>query len=154
MRPTTGNNFKQNLKKLRVTCPGWFNMELLNEAFFPFSNRCYDYCKIFTHCHSSSCQGDIFFHQIKQPISPNHHWENGIKQIKITEKKLAQSCILCQLLRAKTLVSGSKCIKHFFEFYHYLPYICWVEVIYLIFLVFLKSPWWLVWIFFVPTPLI
>ena len=40
----------------------------------------------------------------------------------------------------------------FFYFYHYLPCICWVDVIYLTCLVFLKSPWWLVWIFCVPTP--
>ena len=32
-------------------------------------------------------------------------------------------------------------------------YICWVDVIYLSCLVFLKSPWWLVWIFCVPTHL-
>ena len=25
--------------------PGWFNMELPNEASFPLSNRCYDHCK-------------------------------------------------------------------------------------------------------------
>ena len=49
-----------------------------------------------------------------QPISPNYNWENGVKQIKITEENLSQSCILCQLLRTKTLVLGSKCIKHFF----------------------------------------
>ena len=86
-----------------------------------------------------------------QPISPNYNWENGVKQIKITEENLSQSCVLCQLLRTKTLASGSKCIKHFFYFYHYLPYICWVDVIYLTCLVFLKSPWWLVWIFCAPT---
>ena len=51
-----------------------------------------------------------------QPISPNYNWENGVKQIKITEKNLSQSCILCQLLRTKILSSGSKCIKHFFLF--------------------------------------
>ena len=33
-----------------------------------------------------------------------------------------QSCILCQLLRTKSLASGSKCIKYFF-FFHYLPYL-------------------------------
>ena len=93
------------------------------------------------------------FVKIMQPISPNYNWENGVKQIKITEENLSQSCILCQLLRTKTLASGSKCIKHFFYFYHYLPYICWVDVIYLTCLVFLKSPWWLVWIFCALTPL-
>ena len=76
-----------------------------------------------------------------QLISSNCNWENGVKQIKITEKKLSQSCILGQLLKTKTLASKSKCIKHFFCFYCYLPYICWVDVIYLRCLVFLKSSW-------------
>ena len=65
------------------------------------------------------------------PISPSYGWENGVKQIKITEKNLSQSCVLCQLLRSKTLASGSACIKHFSFFYHYLPYVCRVNVIYL-----------------------
>ena len=88
-----------------------------------------------------------------QPISPNYNWENGVKQIKITEENLSQSCILCQLLRTKTLASGSKCIKHFILF---LPLFAlyllsgWVDVIYLRCLVFLKFPWWLVWIFCAP----
>ena len=42
----------------------------------------------------------------------------------------------------------------FFYFYHYLLYFCWVDAIYLTCLVFLKSPWWLVWIFCAPMPLI
>ena len=54
------------------------------------------------------------FLKIMQPISPNYNWENGVKQIKITEKNLPKSCILCQLLRTKTLASESKYIKHFF----------------------------------------
>ena len=49
-----------------------------------------------------------------QHISPNYSWENAVKQIKITKENLSQSCILCQLLRTKTLASESKCIKHFF----------------------------------------
>ena len=49
-----------------------------------------------------------------QPIRPNYNWENGVKKIEITKGNLSQSCILCQSLRAKTLVSGSKCIKQFF----------------------------------------
>ena len=57
-----------------------------------------------------------------QPISPNYNWENGVEQIKITEENLSQSCILCQLLRAKTIASRSKCIKHFFLF---LPLFAW-----------------------------
>ena len=93
------------------------------------------------------------FIKIMQSVSPNYNWENRVKQIRLLKKICHKSCILCQLLRTKTLASGSKCIKHFFYFYHYLPYICWVDVIYLTCLVFLKSPWWLVWIFCAPTPL-
>ena len=37
--------------------------------------------------------------------------ESDVKQIKITEENLSQSCILCQWLRAKTLASSSKFIK-------------------------------------------
>ena len=52
-----------------------------------------------------------------QPIRPNYNWENGAKKIKITEGNLSQSFIFCQLLRTKTLVSGSKCIKHFLSLF-------------------------------------
>ena len=93
------------------------------------------------------------FIKIMQPISLNYNWENGVKQIKITEEKLSQSCILCQLLKTKTLASGSKCIKYFFYFDHYLTYICRVDVIYWTRHVFIKSPWWLVWIFCAPITL-
>ena len=94
-----------------------------------------------------------FFVKIMYPISPNYNWENEVKQIKITEENLSQSCIMCQLPRANTLASGSKCIKQFFlNFCHYLRCICWMDVICLTCLVFVKSPWWLVWIFYAPTP--
>ena len=106
-----------------------------------------------THFHSSSCQGNIFLHQNHEPISSNYSWENGVTQTKITEENLSQSCIFCQLLRTKTLASGSKCINFFFWFYHYLLCIYWVDVIYLTCLVFLKSSWCLVWIFGAPPPL-
>ena len=62
------------------------------------------------------------FFKIMQPISPNYNWENGVKQIKIIEENLSQSCILCQLLRKENLGSGSKCIKHFY-FHNNLPYL-------------------------------
>ena len=42
-----------------------------------------------------------------QPISTNYNWETGVKLIKITEENLPESCILCQLLRTKTLALGS-----------------------------------------------
>ena len=151
MIPTTGTNFKKN-PWVRVTCPGWLNMELPNEEFFPLSNLAMITVKLFfTDFHSNICQGNIVLHQNHASYSLKYNWENGVKQIEITEENLSISCILCQLLRTKTLVSGSKCIKHFFYFYHYLPYIFWVDVIYLTCLVFLKSPWWLVWIYCAST---
>ena len=126
-----------------MTWPGWFNMELPNEAFVPLRNHCYDQCK------NVCLRVTYSFIKIMQPISANYNWENGVKQIKITEENLSRSYILCQSLRIKTLASGSKCIKHFF--YHYLPYICWGDVIYLTCLVFLKSAWLLAWIISAPT---
>ena len=128
-----------------MTCPGWFNMELPNEASFPFSNCCYDHCKTVAR------ETYYSFLKIMEPISRNYIWENGVKQIKTTEQNLSQSCILCQFLRTKTLASGSKSIKHVFFIFNT---ICSVDVIYLTCLVFLKSPWWLGWIFCAPTPLI
>ena len=80
----------------------------------------------FTHFHSSSC--------------PNYNWENGVKQIRLLKKTCHKSCVLCQLLRTKTLASGSKCIIFLNYFYNYLPYICWVDVIYLTCHAFVKSP--------------
>ena len=95
------------------------------------------------------------FIKIMQPISPNYNWENWVKQIKITEENLSQSFILCQLLRTKTLASGSKCIKHFLLF---LPlfalYLLSGCDLFMTCLLFLKSPWWLVGIFCAPKPLI
>ena len=75
------------------------------------------------------------FIKIMLPIRSSYNWENLVKQIKITEENLSQSCILCQSLRTKTLASGSNYIKQFFYFCHYLSYICWVDVIYLICLI-------------------
>ena len=152
MIPTT----RKIIHKVRVTYPGWFNMELPHKAFFPLSNRCYDHCKnIFLPIFIAVVVRETYsFIKTIQPISPNYNWENGVKQIKITEENLSQSCMLCQLLRPKTLPPGSKCIKHFlFYFYHYFPYICCVNVNYLTRLVFLKSSWWLVWIFCASTSL-
>ena len=122
------------------------------------------------------------FIKIMQPISPNYNWENGVKQIKITEENLSQICILCDcnwtrtpshLVRKQSLNHLAELAKlfvsiamakdpsimlkmhqtFFFCFYHCLPYICWLDVIYLTCLAFLKSPWLLVWIFCPPTPL-
>ena len=74
-----------------------------------------------------------------QSISPNYNRVNGVKQIRLLKKICHKSCILCQLLTTKTLASGSKCIEHFFYFYHSLPYICWEDVIYFTCHVFLNS---------------
>ena len=106
----------KKMSDVKVTCAGWFIMELPNKASFPFSGRYYDHCK---KCFLPIFIAAVFretysFIKIMQPISPNYNWENGVKQIKITEENLSQSCILCQLLRTKTLPSGSKCIKYFF----------------------------------------
>ena len=87
-----------------------------------------------------------------QPTSPKYNGENGDKQIKTTKKNLSQSCILCQLLRTKSLISGSKCIKHFFN-YFYLLSGCVLFNMSCLALHFLKYPWWLLWIFCAPTPL-
>ena len=93
------------------------------------------------------------FIRMMQSIIPNYNWENGFKQIKITQENLSQSWILCQLLRSKTLGSGSKCIKHFSLF---LP----LFALYLrsgcdlfnMSIVFLKSPWWLFHYFVLQPP--
>ena len=53
------------------------------------------------------------FIKIMQSISPNYNWENGVKQIRLLKTICHKSCILCQLLRRKTLASGYKCIKYF-----------------------------------------
>ena len=92
MIPTTSKKF-QKIRDVKVTYPGWFTMELPNEA--------------------AVVRETYSFIKIMQLISPNYNWENGVKQIQITEKNLSQRCILCPLLRTKILASGSKCIKHF-----------------------------------------
>ena len=113
MIPTTGKNLYK-IQDVRVTCPGWFNIELPNEASFTLSNRYYDHCKMLLIFLAAVLRETYSFIKTMQPISPNYNWENGVKQIKITEENLSQSCVLCQLLRTKTLVSGSKCIRYFF----------------------------------------
>ena len=146
MIPTTDKNFKK-IYEVKVTCPGLFKMELPNSDFFFFlsANVAIITLKMyFIYFHISSYQGNIFLYQnLYISISSNYNRENWGKQIKITEENLSQSFILCQLLRTKTLASGSKCIKHFFYFYHNVSYICWVHVIYWTCLVVLKSTWWL-----------
>ena len=111
MIPTT----VKEVHEVRVTCPRWFNIELSKEVFLLLETVAMITVKMsFTHFHSS--KETYSFIKIMQPISPNYHWENEVKQIKITGENLSQSCILCKLLRTKTLASGSKYIKHFFSF--------------------------------------
>ena len=136
-----------------MACPGWFNTEFPNEAFFLLATVAMITVKSLRIFRAAVVREIYSFIKIMQPISPNYNWENGVKKIKITEENLSQSCILCQLLRAKTIYQGQNESNIFFNFYHYLPYICWVDVIYLTCLVFLKSPWWLVWVFCAPTHL-
>ena len=129
MIPITGKNF-QKIHKLRVTCPGWFNMELPNETFFLLATVAMIILKNLHIFIAAVVRETYSFIKIMEAISRNYNWENGVKQIKITVENLSPSCILCQLLRTKTLVLGSRCIKHSFSnFYHYLPYICWVDVL-------------------------
>ena len=111
-------------KKVRMTCPGWFNMKFHNEAFYLLATVAMITVKVLPIFVAASVRETHFFIKIMQPISPNYNWEKGVKQIKITEENLSKSCILYQLLRKKTLVSGSKCIKYFFKF---LPLFCLIS---------------------------
>ena len=124
--------------------PWRFPIDLPNEEFFPPSSRCYDHWKkvIFLPIFIAAVVRETYsFIKIMQPITPKYNSENRVEQIKNTEKKLSPSCILCQLLRTKTVASGSKCIKQFFSLHHYLPYIDWIDLVYLTCLVFHKSLW-------------
>ena len=46
--PTTSKNFSK-IRDVKVTYPGWFIIELPNEASFPLCNRYYDHCKNVFH---------------------------------------------------------------------------------------------------------
>ena len=149
MIATIGKNSKKSMRygwhvldDLTWNYPMKHLLHLATVAMFTVKMSC-------NHFHSSSFQGNIFLHQNHATYIVQTITQKMESNIKITEKDLSQSCILCQLLRTKTLASGSKYIKHFC-FYHYLSYIWWVDVIYLTCLVFLKSPWFLVWIFCAP----
>ena len=130
MIPTTVKNFK-NIRDVRVTCPGWFKFNYPMKLFFSLVIVAMNTVKmlpifIAAVVRETSKSSKSSFIKIMLPISPNYNLENGVKQIKITVENFSQ-LILCQLLRTKNLALGSKCIKHFFNFYQYLPYICWVE---------------------------
>ena len=112
-----------------MTCPGWFNMELPNEASFPLSSRCYDHCKkcLVTIFIAAVVRETYSFIKIMQPISPNNNWENGVKQTKIVEEHLSQSSKLYLMSIAKDKEPSIRVKMHqiffFFYFYHYLPYL-------------------------------
>ena len=73
MIPSTGKNFKK-IDEVRMTRTGWFNMELPNEGFFPFSKSCtVKLC--FTHFHSSNRHAIILHFQNHATTSPNYNWE-------------------------------------------------------------------------------
>ena len=114
-------------------------------SIFPLSNSSMITVKIFPIFIAAVFRETYSFIKIMQPISPNYNWENGVKQIKITEENLSQSCILCRLLMVKMQT-----------FFFILPLFALYLLsgwIYLTCLVFLKSPWWLVWIFSAPISL-
>ena len=109
--------------------PWGFNQELpnYNEAFFLLATVAMITVKILPIFIAAIVRETYFFIKIMQPLLKSCNLlvqtiiENGVKQIKITEENLSQSYILCQLLRIKTIVSGSKCIKHFFLFLPLFP---------------------------------
>ena len=84
MIPTTGTNFKK-IHEMRVTCPGWFNIELPNEAFFTLSNHCYDYSKnVFYPFSWQQLSGKhIPFTKIMQPISQTDkdYWRKFVTKL-------------------------------------------------------------------------
>ena len=59
--------------------------------------------------------------KMMQPISPNYNWENGVKQTKVIEEKLSQSCILCQLFSIAKDKDPSIRIKMGQTFFLFLP---------------------------------
>ena len=75
-------------------------MELPNEAFFLLvAMITVNILPIFI---AVVVRETYFFIKIMLPIIPNYNWENGVKQINITEENLLQSGILYQLLRTMT----------------------------------------------------
>ena len=71
----------------------------------------------FTHYHSSSSQRIIFFHQNHATYSSKlslRKWSSTDKDYR--RKFVTKLYVICSMLRAKTLASGSKCIKFFFIF--------------------------------------
>ena len=102
-------------------------MELPNEAFFTLSNLYYDHCKNVFYPFSWQQLSGKHIHLFMQPISPNYNSKNGVKQIKVTQESLSQNSILCQLLRTKTLASGTKCIKPFSFFLPFYYHAEWMS---------------------------
>ena len=104
-------------------------MELPNETFFPHSNHCYDQFENVFYPFSAVVRETYSFIKIMQPISLNYNWEDGVKQIQITEENLSEKCILCQFVRTKALASGLKCMEHFFfSLFYFSTTICLISV--------------------------
>ena len=137
---------KTLIHEVRVTCPGWFNMEFLNEASFLHRNRMTILKLCLIHFHSRSCQRNM------PPISPiyNRKWSKTGKEY---WRKFVSKLYIESTGKSKDLLIRLKLHETSFYFYYYLPYICLVDVIYLTCFVFLKSAWWLVWIFCAPLNL-
>ena len=142
MIPTTGKNLHKT-QDVRVTCPGWFNMELSNEASFTLSSLYYDHCKMsFTHFHSSSSQGNLFLHQNHATYYSKLCLRKWGQTDKDYWKKFVTKLYLASIAKDKDPSIRVKMHQIFFlYFFHYFPYIFWVDVTCLTHLVFLKSPW-------------
>ena len=117
MIPTTGKNFKK-IHKVRVACPDDSTWNYPIKNFFLLATVAVITVKMFflPIVIAAVVRETHPFIKIMQPVSSNYNWENKVKQIKITEENLSQSCIFCQLLRTKTLASWWKFIKHFLLF--------------------------------------
>ena len=72
MIPNTGKKFKK-FQKIRLTCPGWFNMELPNEAFFLLATVAMISVKILPIFIAAVFRETYSFIKIMQPISPNYN---------------------------------------------------------------------------------
>ena len=80
----TGKNFKK-ICEVRVTCPGWFNMELPNEIFFVLATIAIITIKMFFYPFLSQQLSEKHIPSSKSCnlLVLNYNWENSVKQIKI-----------------------------------------------------------------------
>ena len=84
---------------VRVTCPGWYGMELPRKSSFLLSNCYHDHCKNVPYPFSQQQLSGkhipssksfnllVLYHSaLVQHISPNYNCENGVKQIRLLQK--------------------------------------------------------------------